>query len=100
MSILSNASKQHSSVSKKNPLNTIRVRHFNDVDPNQASIKQEDGSSLLFYYIFDDWESSYGLVVKREHQYGKALEELVSHACLMRITAIAMSLTFAEKIDA
>lgn len=54
------------------------MRHFNDVGSDQANIKQEDGPSLLFYYIFDDWVSSYGLIAKREHKYGVALEKLVS----------------------
>lgn len=60
------------------PLVTIRVRHFNDSGPDQASIKQEAGASLLFYYIFDDWASSYGLIAKREHTYGVMLDKLVS----------------------
>lgn len=62
-------------MSESESLITIRVRHFSDGD--QANIKQEDGPSLLFYYIFDDWVSSYGLIAKREHKYGVALEDLV-----------------------
>ena len=50
---------------------------FSGDGPEQASIKQEDGPSLLFYYIFDDWVSSYALVAKREHQYGVLLDRLV-----------------------
>lgn len=57
---------------------TVRVRQFHDVGPDQATIKQEDGSSLLFYYLFDDWVSSFGLIAKRQHQYGVSLEQLVS----------------------
>ncbi|KAJ5117022.1 hypothetical protein N7456_001370 [Penicillium angulare] len=74
--IFSGVSKQHLTMSESDSLVTIRVRHFNDVGPDQANIKQEDGPSLLFYYIFDDWVSSYGLIAKREHKYGVALEEL------------------------
>ncbi|KAJ5179270.1 hypothetical protein N7492_002480 [Penicillium capsulatum] len=74
--IFSGVSRQHFSVSESDSLVTIRVRHFNNVDPDQASIKQEDGPSLLFYYIFDDWFSSYGLIAKREHKYGVVLERL------------------------
>lgn len=87
-------------MSENDSLVTIRVRHFSDIGPDQANIKQEDGPSLLFYYIFDDWVSSYGLIAQREHQYGKALEELVSPAYLMSAKTIRVSLTFAEKIDA
>lgn len=75
--IFAGVSKQHAVSSNSNPLVTIRVRHFNDSGPDQASIKQEDGPSLLFYYIFDDWFSSYGLIAKREHQYGVRLDHLV-----------------------
>ncbi|OQD85655.1 hypothetical protein PENANT_c009G07250 [Penicillium antarcticum] len=74
--IFAGVSRQHFAMSESESLITIRVRHFNDFGPDQASIKQEDGPSLLFYYIFDDWVSSYGLIAKREHKYGVALEEL------------------------
>ncbi|KAJ5091607.1 hypothetical protein NUU61_006477 [Penicillium alfredii] len=76
--IFAGVSKQHFAMSESDSLVTIRVRHFNDYGPDQANIKQEDGPSLLFYYIFDDWVSSYGLIAKREHQYGVALDKLRS----------------------
>jgi hypothetical protein len=76
--IFSGVSKQHLNMSENDSLVTIRVRHFSDSGPDEANIKQEDGPSLLFYYIFDDWVSSYGLIAKREHKYGVALERLVS----------------------
>lgn len=82
--IFSGVSKQHMSMSESDSLVTIRVRHFHEVGPDQANIKQEDGPSLLFYYIFDDWVSSYGLIAQREHEYGKALKKLVSSWCLMQ----------------
>lgn len=87
-------------MSENDSLITIRVRHFNEVGPDQAKIKQEDGPSLLFYYIFDDWVSSYGLIAKREHKYGKALEELVSCAQTAQTTVIAGILMFAERTNA
>ncbi|KAJ5204496.1 uncharacterized protein N7498_005375 [Penicillium cinerascens] len=74
--IFSGVSKQHLNASENDSLVTIRVRHFSDSGPEEANIKQEDGPSLLFYYIFDDWVSSYGLIAKREHKYGVALERL------------------------
>ncbi|KAJ5588563.1 hypothetical protein N7537_011241 [Penicillium hordei] len=76
--IFAGVSRQHFAMSESESLITIRVRHFSDLGPDQANIKQEDGPSLLFYYIFDDWVSSYGLIAKREHKYGVALEELRS----------------------
>lgn len=75
--IFAGVSKQHAAASENESLVTIRVRPFHDTDLDLASIKQEDGASLLFYYMFDDWVSSYSLVAKREHGYGVALENLV-----------------------
>lgn len=80
VSIFSGVSKQHSADSERESLVTVRVRHFADLEPEQASIKQEDGPSLLLYYIFDDWISSYRLVARREHMYGAILDDLVSFA--------------------
>ena len=77
MTIFCGVSKQYSASSDSASLVTIRVRPLSDVEPEQASIKQEDGPSLLLYYIFDDWISSYGLVARKEHQYGASLDWLV-----------------------
>ncbi|KAL4934722.1 uncharacterized protein BDV17DRAFT_13333 [Aspergillus undulatus] len=74
--IFAGVSKQHSARSESDSLGTIRVRPFNDSGTDSASIKQDDGPSLLFYYIFDDWVTSYRLVAKREHEYGVALDQL------------------------
>ncbi|KAL4899561.1 hypothetical protein BDW74DRAFT_163400 [Aspergillus multicolor] len=74
--IFRGVSKQHSAASENDSLVTIRVRPFHDPGTDFASIKQEDGPSLLFYYIFDDWVSSYSLVAKREHGYSVDLDRL------------------------
>ncbi|KAF9889704.1 hypothetical protein FE257_007010 [Aspergillus nanangensis] len=75
--IFSGVSHQHSVSSESDSLVTIRVRpSHNDHEGDHASIKQDDGPSLLFYYIFDDWVSSYALVAKREHKYGVLLDKL------------------------
>ncbi|KAL3470610.1 hypothetical protein BJX99DRAFT_264081 [Aspergillus californicus] len=74
--IFAGVSKQHTASSESDSLVTIRVRPFHDFSPDLASIKQEDGASLIFYYIFDDWVSSYALVARREHKYGVALDGL------------------------
>ncbi|PWY89725.1 hypothetical protein BO70DRAFT_384793 [Aspergillus heteromorphus CBS 117.55] len=74
--IFAGVSKQHFASSESDSLVTIRVRPFYEGGPEQVSIKQDDGPSLLFYYIFDDWVSSYALVAKREHKYGVSLDQL------------------------
>ncbi|GKZ18244.1 hypothetical protein AbraIFM66951_000417 [Aspergillus brasiliensis] len=74
--IFAGVSKQHFASSESDSLVTIRVRPLLEGGPEQVSIKQEDGPSLLFYYIFDDWVSSYALVAQREHKYGVSLNRL------------------------
>ncbi|KAI9372478.1 hypothetical protein BJX61DRAFT_442380 [Aspergillus egyptiacus] len=74
--IFAGVSKRHDATSATDSLVTIRVRPFHDSSPDPARIKQEDSPSLLFFYIFDDWVSSYSLVAKREHKYGVALDRL------------------------
>jgi hypothetical protein len=90
MTIFRGVSKQHSASSDSASLVTIRVRPLSDVEPEQASIKQEDGPSLLLYYIFDDWISSYGLVARKEHQYGASMDRLVGvlHDSISSVTLI------------
>lgn len=83
--IVSGVSKQHSASSESDSLVTIRVRYFHGGGPDQTSIKQEDSPSLLFYYIFDDWVSSYGLIAKREHKYGVSLDQLVRPLILIAL---------------
>lgn len=75
--VFAGVSNQHSASSESDSLVTIRVRHFRDAGPDDSSIKPEDGPSLLFFYIFDDWPTSYALVAKREHKYGGLLDKLV-----------------------
>ncbi|RHZ46669.1 hypothetical protein CDV55_100792 [Aspergillus turcosus] len=74
--IFSGVSKQHSASSESDSLVTIRVRAFNDRRSDHVSIHQDDGPGLLFYYIFDDWVTSYALIAKREHKYGVSLDQL------------------------
>ncbi|CAF9940867.1 MAG: hypothetical protein ALECFALPRED_008890, partial [Alectoria fallacina] len=60
---------------KKNPINTLDIRP--SLLSNQSSnITIADSPSLLFYYLFDDWYTSYALVAKSEHQYAMDLEKL------------------------
>ncbi|EXJ78253.1 hypothetical protein A1O3_09414 [Capronia epimyces CBS 606.96] len=35
-----------------------------------------EGASLLFYYLFDDWLSTYALIARVEHPYRRKLEDL------------------------
>ncbi|EER28026.1 hypothetical protein CPC735_033620 [Coccidioides posadasii C735 delta SOWgp] len=73
--ILSGISKQHKEKKKQNPLMNTHIRNFSNASSDMR-IKEGEGPSLLFYYIFDDWVTNYGLVIGREHSYSSALEKL------------------------
>jgi hypothetical protein len=62
-----------------NAVMTIKLR---SPTPPQSSLPLRpdislEKSSLLFYYLFDDWYTTYSLVARKEHQYGIRLERLV-----------------------
>ena len=44
----------------------------------------DDTPGLLFYYLFDDWSSSYGLVARKEYQYGAELDRMVGQISNLR----------------
>ena len=71
-----------------NPIHTLDIRP--GLLSNQTSDTTiADSPGLLFYYLFDDWYTTYSLVAKREHQYAVLLEKLV--CCI--------SLDFCPNID-
>lgn len=66
---------------ERNHLMSIPIRPGpQNVDQNVASkeTSSSDAPSLLFHYLFDDWMNTHSLVVRKEHQYGVQLEQLVS----------------------
>ena len=60
-----------------NPIMTVPLRSGLQVVKG-SEIVPSDGPSLMFYYLFDDWLTSYSLVARQEHQYGAQLGRLVS----------------------
>ncbi|KAL9103789.1 MAG: hypothetical protein Q9163_001198 [Psora crenata] len=61
---------------KENPINALDIRPSLSVSQTTtASIS--DSASLLFYYLFDDWYTSYALVARKEQQYADVLNGLV-----------------------
>lgn len=64
-----------------NPIMSVPIRSptLDKDDKPQAS--PSDVPSLLFYYLFDDWYTSYSLVARSEHQYGAQLEHVVGLSC-------------------
>ncbi|KAI9843348.1 MAG: hypothetical protein M1837_006474 [Sclerophora amabilis] len=66
---------------QQNPLSILGIRRGlgsldGDVQDASQSLSHNVAASLLFHYLFDDWYSSYGLVARQEHQYGRELNRL------------------------
>ena len=77
VNVFKNLSKSNDEWRRQNPIMTLPIRS------GLLKIKEgeeiaSDAPSLLFFYLFDDWYTTYSLVAKQEHQYGKQLGQLVS----------------------
>ena len=53
----------------------------------ETHVSDSDGPSLLLYYLFDDWFTTYSLVARNEHQYGVELDKVVSVAIFAILVA-------------
>ncbi|MCJ1305133.1 hypothetical protein MMC08_007947 [Hypocenomyce scalaris] len=60
----------------QSPIMTLPLRAGLKYTATMQDNSHENPASLLFYYIFDDWYTSYSLVARREHRYGQQLEDL------------------------
>lgn len=52
-----------------------QVRNF-PTEVGEKTVKPGEGPSLLFYYIFDDWATHYGLIIRKKDSYSYRLGEL------------------------
>lgn len=83
---LGNVFRQLSQVTEKaktrRGIETVQIR-FGLVDPNSGEppVTDSDAPSLLLYYLFDDWYTTYSLVARSEHQYGVQLDRIVGNPC-------------------
>ena len=60
-----------------NPIQTLDIRPGMQSNLN-SKVTLHDSSGLLFYYLFDDWYTTYALVAKKEQQYAARLQSLVN----------------------
>jgi len=80
--------RQSVKVARRNVLNVFKhlsIPHMKD-DSQDALMKvrirstghttAEESASLLFYYLFDDWLTTYALIARRQHPYRDTLESL------------------------
>lgn len=61
-----------------NAIYTLDIRPGMQSNLQNSKVTIGDSPGLLFYYLFDDWYTSYALVAKKEQQYAARLESLVS----------------------
>ncbi|KAF2461069.1 hypothetical protein BDY21DRAFT_279153 [Lineolata rhizophorae] len=73
--VFRNLSKSYD-ISKEVPMTVLPIRHRVGNSEEETIHRPTDAPGLLFYYLFDDWFSSYSIVVRREHQYAAKLDEL------------------------
>ncbi|MCJ1226031.1 hypothetical protein MMC12_002680 [Toensbergia leucococca] len=77
LNVLRQLSKANDGSRMQNPIMTLPIRssllHRNSHAPYIVPL---DVPSLLLYYLFDDWYTSYSLVARKEHRYGERLEIL------------------------
>ena len=60
-----------------NPIDTLDIRPSESLFKG-ATVTISDSPGLLFYYLFDDWYTTYALVAREEQQYARVLDGLVS----------------------
>ncbi|KIV85904.1 hypothetical protein PV11_01556 [Exophiala sideris] len=54
----------------------VSVRWKEQSETSEKGHPESEAASLLFYYLFDDWWSTYMLIARREHPYRHTLETL------------------------
>ncbi|MCJ1328269.1 hypothetical protein MMC10_004945 [Thelotrema lepadinum] len=57
-----------------NPIMTVQVRAGRKSSMAESRVSDDDSPSLLLYYLFDDWYTSYSLVAKSDHEYRRQLD--------------------------
>lgn len=66
--------------SSTSDLMSVMIRPERSASPATAKAMSEsermETASLLFYYLFDDWMTTYALIAQREHSYRQSLEDV------------------------
>ena len=93
LNVLTQLSKVTEEKDPPNPIMTVQVRAGRNTLMAESHISDEDSPSLLLYYLFDDWYSTYSLVAKSDHEYKRQLNIIVR----IRKQSFCDMLTVAEK---
>lgn len=67
---------------RENSLVMLPIRHRIGDSEEETAHRPTDAPGLLFYYLFEDWFTTYSLVTRREHGYAAELDRLVSSTYL------------------
>lgn len=62
--------------SRETSVNTLPIRKRVGDTEEETAHRPTDSPGLLFYYLFEDWYTTYSLVTRREHQYAAELDKL------------------------
>lgn len=66
----------HDQDDAQDSLMKVRVRWNDHSETSGNGYSESEAASLLFYYLFDDWMSTYAMIARLEHPYRDTLEEL------------------------
>lgn len=56
----------------------LPIRHRIGNSEEETAHRPTDAPGLLFYYLFEDWGTTFNLISKRDHGYSAELDRLVS----------------------
>ena len=82
INVFKHLSRLHTASQSEDSLHRVTIRpqlkQVNNTSPsmNQPSFVANDASSILFYYLFDDWIRSFHLIAGIEHPYRKTLQHI------------------------
>lgn len=76
LNVFKHLSKRHDRDSALDALMKVGVRFYERSKKSEDASYATEAASLLFYYLFDDWLTTYALIAQRAHPYRTKLEKL------------------------
>jgi Mg2+ and Co2+ transporter CorA len=76
LNVFKHLSSLHDQDDAQDALMKVRVRWNEHSAKSSTGYSETEAASLLFYYLFDDWLSTYALIARQEHPYRENLEKM------------------------
>ncbi|KAI1627359.1 hypothetical protein EDD37DRAFT_259469 [Exophiala viscosa] len=76
LNVFGHVSSLHDKEDAQTALMKVSVRSHEHSETSGNGFSETEGASLLFYYLFDDWWSTYMLIARKVHPYRDTLETL------------------------